>query len=43
MRRRIVSFILSLAMIASIGLYFQTNQVMADESLARFVMGYTPG
>ena len=39
MRRRIVSFILSLAMIASIGLYFQTNQVMADESLARFVMG----
>ncbi|MCR4670420.1 MAG: S-layer homology domain-containing protein [Saccharofermentans sp.] len=39
MRRRIVSFILSLAMIASIGLYFQTNQVMADESLARYVMG----
>ena len=39
MRRRIVSFILSLAMIASIGLYFQTNQVLADESLARYVMG----
>ena len=39
MRRRIVSFILSLAMIASIGLYFQTNQVMADETLARYVMG----
>ena len=38
MRRRIVSFILSLAMVASIGLYFQTNQVMADESLARYVM-----
>ena len=38
MRRRIVSFILSLAMVASIGLYFQTNQVMADETLARYVM-----
>ncbi|MBP5655368.1 MAG: S-layer homology domain-containing protein [Clostridiales bacterium] len=38
MRRRIVSILLALAMVATVGTYFRTSEVRADASDARYVM-----